>query len=89
MMLGLIVAYWLVEAIKVALGREEDGLVRLTVADDGVGYPEEADSGSSSTLGNQFVGLLARQLRGKMRVEHHAGTPVTLTIPPVPEKHRS
>jgi PAS domain S-box-containing protein len=73
--------------IRVELEREPDGTIRLSVADDGTGFPGVDQSGEQPTLGLRLVGLLARQLRGKIEEERGAGTRVTLRFPSTSEKH--
>jgi two-component sensor histidine kinase len=51
----------------------EPGFV-LTVTDDGVGLPAEADPNDSSSLGLQLVSALVRQLRGDLTCVRDGGT---------------
>jgi PAS domain S-box-containing protein len=65
-------------SIVVSIGREEGGMVRLTVADDGVGLPEGIDQTSSQTLGLKLVAALSDQLRGKFSLVNRGGAYATL-----------
>jgi two-component sensor histidine kinase len=57
--------------------RFEDGVVRIVVADDGVGLPAEPQEG----FGLMLVNLLARQLRAEVtREPAHPGTRVSVVL---------
>ena len=85
--IGLIVNELITNAIKYAFpdGREgqismsldidADNLLRLVVADNGVGLQEEAVSaiGAGTGFGSQLVNLLTLQLNGKMHQETEGG----------------
>lgn len=62
--------------VKVGL-RSEDGQLRLTVADNGVGLPAAFDWQSASTLGLQLVHALARQIGARVEIERAGGTAFT------------
>jgi PAS domain S-box-containing protein len=55
--------------IKVDLASEPDDTIVLTVADDGVGIPDDIDLGNATTLGLQLVELLAEQLAAKLTLQ--------------------
>jgi len=63
--------------ITVRCGRTEKGY-RLSVADDGVGFPEGVDFRETESLGMQIAVTLARQLRGELAMERNGGTRFTL-----------
>ncbi|HKK64557.1 MAG TPA: sensor histidine kinase, partial [Clostridia bacterium] len=52
----------------------------LTVADRGVGLPENIDIGQSSSLGFMLVQTLVMQVEGKVEVERENGTLVKLVF---------
>jgi two-component sensor histidine kinase len=52
----------------------------LSVADNGVGLPEEVGFGSTQTLGLRLVGTLVRQIEGSVRVDRAEGTAVHITF---------
>jgi two-component sensor histidine kinase len=52
----------------------------LTVADDGVGVPDELDWDSSVTMGLRLVRDLARQLGGQLVFDCKSGTRVQLVF---------
>ena len=66
-------------SIRVQLA-SQGGLVRLTVADQGVGMTA-APSTNGASLGMQLVHMLARQLNGAIEFGKGAGTAVTLVFP--------
>ena len=57
------------------------GSVRLSVADNGIGFPKDFDSGKSGTLGMQIIGTLTRQLGGSLHLESQDGARVTVEFP--------
>jgi two-component sensor histidine kinase len=58
----------------------EEGAVRMTVADRGIGMPSTA-SGPGTSLGMQLVHMLAKQLGGGLEFGGSPGTRVTLQFP--------
>lgn len=90
--LGIIINELVSNAMKYAfLGRaegslrvavvQEDDMIRLTVADDGVGLPHDIDARSSGGFGLQLVRLLTEQLEGTMEVVSRGGTQWILRFP--------
>lgn len=53
----------------------------LTVADDGVGIPEDLDWQNTETLGIQLVILLTEQFEGKIQLNRGKGTSFQITFP--------
>jgi PAS domain S-box-containing protein len=77
--------------IRVTLGREaalegapdsqvHDALLRLTVSDDGIGLPPDADRTSTQTFGLRLVGALSDQLHAELSFENHGGACITLAF---------
>ncbi len=60
--------------VRVALRKGASGLLTLTVGDNGVGWPAEADFRKTETLGMQLVTMLVDQLDGSIDLERKAGT---------------
>jgi len=58
----------------------------LTIRDEGVGIPQEKQDPQEGSLGLRLVSLLARQLKGRLAIENHRGTEVTIRFP---VKHHS
>ncbi len=62
-----------------------EGGVKLVVADDGVGLPAELDIRTTGTMGmGLVVGLVEKQLGGRLELDRTQGTCFTITIPPKP-----
>jgi two-component sensor histidine kinase len=53
--------------ITIDMDRQAGGYV-LTVADDGIGFPENIDYKNTESLGLQIVQTLTSQLRGKIEL---------------------
>lgn len=66
--------------IKVRFGRSDNGTCILTVADDGIGMPEQFDFIETRSLGLQLVRDLVEQLHGTFSVDRTGGTTCTLTF---------
>ncbi len=66
--------------VEVGAGLQEDR-VHLTVADNGVGLPENFDPQTNGGFGLSLVQMLASQLRAELSIESVRGTRVTLTFP--------
>ena len=64
--------------IAVGLERLEGGTFRLTVSDDGTGFPGDLDFRKTESLGMQIVTMLADQLDAEIALEREAGTRFTL-----------
>ena len=52
--------------IGINLRRSEDGVVTLTISDDGVGMPQDLDFRNPSTLGLRIVNILVEQIKGTL-----------------------
>lgn len=68
--------------ISVILREADDGRVRLTVADTGVGLAREINLHQPETLGLQLVSLLVEQIGGTVELLSQAGTQVTISFAP-------
>lgn len=64
--------------VLVAISRNNDQVVELSVSDDGRGIPPDTDLSRSDSLGLQLVHLLTRQLHGKLDVQRRNPTRFTL-----------
>jgi PAS domain S-box-containing protein len=54
--------------------QRENGRIGLTIADNGIGFPEEVDFRNTSSLGFQLVMALVKQLHGTIELERKEGT---------------
>jgi PAS domain S-box-containing protein len=66
--------------ISIELHRRPDRRATLTVADNGVGLPEEVGFWNTQTLGLRLVGTLVKQLDGSIQVDRSEGTSVQVTF---------
>jgi two-component sensor histidine kinase/CheY-like chemotaxis protein len=66
--------------IRVMLKRQEEKKVLLSVADNGVGFPQDKDFRNTTSLGLQLVCSLAKQLEGTIELRSGRGTEFKLTF---------
>ncbi|MEI7557180.1 histidine kinase dimerization/phosphoacceptor domain -containing protein [Candidatus Chlorohelix sp.] len=64
--------------VKIELSRDSRDMLRLLIADNGVGIPENLDPQNTETLGLQLVGMLTKQLDGKLEIQREGGTTFTI-----------
>lgn len=67
--------------IAVGCRMDNEGMVVLTVSDNGVGIPDGFDVSRTETLGMQIVYLLSRQLRGTIEVRNENGASFRIRFP--------
>ncbi len=60
--------------------REVDGMISLTMSDNGIGLPEGFDHENSETLGLQLVTILTDQLSATLDIGLDEGTKYTLAF---------
>ncbi|XOV66255.1 MAG: histidine kinase dimerization/phosphoacceptor domain -containing protein [Fluviicola sp.] len=66
---------------KIRMTLEQEGdIIKLTIADNGVGLPQEFEQMQSDTLGLQLVTTLAEQLDAELKVTTEQGTEFQLTF---------
>jgi PAS domain S-box-containing protein len=65
-------------AISISINEDRDKRITLTVADTGVGMPQELDFRNTETMGLQLVNMLARQLGGQVSMASASGTAFTI-----------
>ena len=67
--------------IRITFQRRGEGVVRLSIEDDGIGIPDDLDIDKTESLGLQMVNLLTeRQLKGKLALNRKRGTQFTITF---------
>ena len=66
--------------IRVELARADSGRLRLSVADDGIGFPEGFNVREQKSLGLRLIGTLARQLDAKLTSSGSGGASFELTF---------
>jgi two-component sensor histidine kinase len=74
--------------VQVGLYADQDSHLTLTVSDDGIGFPKDADMQSATSLGLQLVHTLVQQLDGRIEIHSRNGTTINVTFP-VPSQLRS
>jgi len=67
--------------ILIKLSKDGDGLISFSVADDGIGLPEEKELAARVSLGLQLVPLLVEQLHGTLKIERKKGTRFCVIFP--------
>jgi PAS domain S-box-containing protein len=67
--------------VRVELHRDGDAVV-VTVADNGIGLPDEIDINRPRSLGMRLLKRLATQARASLEVERHRGTRFRLVLGP-------
>ena len=79
----------LVPRIDVRLAVAEDGVLWLSVGDDGAGVPRH-DSGAGQGLGTRLIRSIAQAIGASVRLTSTVdGTLVTVLVPPSPETPRA
>ncbi len=59
--------------VTVSVEYQEDA-VRLTIRDDGIGFPEKFDAETSPSMGMKLVSSLTRQLNGRLTIHREVGS---------------
>jgi len=67
--------------ILIQLIEDGDSRIGLSVADDGVGLPSDAELAQSSSLGLQLVPLFVDQVHGVSSVDREGGTRFSMSFP--------
>jgi PAS domain S-box-containing protein len=66
--------------VRIELGKTSDHIVRLSVADDGVGLPANFELERSGSLGMRLVTTLVQQLNGHLDIDPSRGAAFTVTF---------
>ena len=67
--------------IQIAMVRQPGEQLRLSVADDGVGFPKDVDFRNTESLGMQIITTLSEQLEGTVQMSNTAGTEFAICFP--------
>jgi PAS domain S-box-containing protein len=67
--------------IVIEIGEDADGLIGLSVSDDGIGLPSVTDLAQISSLGLQLVQLFVEQLHGTLTIERESGSRFKMRFP--------
>jgi PAS domain S-box-containing protein len=72
--------------LYIELRRNNDDMLALVVADNGVGWPEGLDFRNTPSLGLQLVNTLVNQLEGSIELDRSQGAAFKMTFAPVQRK---
>jgi two-component sensor histidine kinase len=65
-------------SITIRVSADDQGLITLTVADDGVGLPPGMDFRDTESMGLQLVNMLTKQLHGEISLLNEGGAAFTI-----------
>ncbi len=71
--------------ISIGLHQQDNNRITLTVADNGVGLPQDRDIANSSSIGLQLVDILTRQLEASVNIEREKGARFIINFPGDPQ----
>lgn len=74
--------------VSVEIYSDSDGVLILSVKDNGVGFPEGVDFRNTDTLGLQLVCTLTDQLKGTIELQNRNGTMFNIVFPISTKKSR-
>ena len=99
MPIGLIINELITNIVKYAFPQLEGTItiklktlsqqMELTIADDGIGIPEDIDLENPETLGLQLVNILLSQIDGEIELDRNHGTEFKITFKELEYKERS
>lgn len=69
--------------VRIGLHSDDDDRLKLSVGDNGIGFPKDLDFRNTESLGLQVVGTLTDQLGGTMELHRNGGTEFAMTFPSV------
>ncbi len=67
--------------IRVELALVDEGMIRLSVGDNGIDFPGEVDFQQTASTGFQLVMALVQQLEGTITIHQEGGTEFRVTFP--------
>ncbi len=68
-------------AVEVALGNDGDGMIVMTVRDNGPGFAPGLDMRNTKSLGLLLVRMLTEQIGGRVDFSHEGGAMISVTFP--------
>ena len=74
--------------VSVEINSDSDGILTLSVRDNGVGFPDTTDFRNTNTLGLQLVCTLTDQLKGTIELRNQNGTMFNIVFPISTKKTR-
>jgi two-component sensor histidine kinase len=74
--------------VSVEVSSDSDGVLTLSVRDNGVGFPDNVDFRNTNTLGLQLVCTLTDQLKGTIELRNRNGTMFNIVFPISTKKSR-
>jgi len=66
--------------IKIEFLRDDNNKFKLTVSDNGIGFPRDVDFQQTESLGLQLVRILTDQLSGSIELHRSSGTKFIITF---------
>jgi PAS domain S-box-containing protein len=66
--------------VRISLRDMGDGMVELSISDNGIGLPGDKGLGEGNTLGLSLVPMLVDQINGAVRLNRSGGTSFTITF---------
>lgn len=75
--------------IHIELKREGDRRVRLSISDDGIGFPPHLDFRKTESLGMQIENMLSEQIDARVESSTEGGTRFTVTFQKGQSKKRT
>lgn len=75
--------------LSISLKKQDNHFITLTVADDGVGLPQDLSPANLDSLGWQIIHDLVDQLSGKIDIKVDKGTEIRITFPALPASMRA
>jgi PAS domain S-box-containing protein len=67
--------------VSVEINSDSDGVLTLSVRDNGVGFPDNVDFRNTNTLGLQLVCTLTDQLKGTIELQNRNGVMFNIVFP--------
>lgn len=78
---------WTKGTIRIGIKKNREGNNVLTVADNGVSFPEKVDFRNTTSLGLQLVNVLTGQIHGTIELSKAEGTRFVITFPGTTDKN--